>query len=372
MEDTPIELMSSKFIKKNTKDRLHIHGLKLNVTSSDGHDFSPWDYDGYHDDCYAVLSDSGYLRSRALDNDISVKDFIKREALSSHLHADYEIHPADIYEVDDRLWRAVYDVGLSDYVYTVTESIHTGEFNISGYITIEKDDFLSQISDNKNLDELDELLEARFNRCLDRESALKNAERYDLWVSSILHTWPLSSHSSCTDYADNIDTKVNELIDSIINKVDDKEIFLTLEFEKELSQIEINPLSYINRALYEKYKFKLLFGTPDIQGTTLSVPIMNFSKSMLSVFSEQERYLFLGRWFQNIKAAKGDNFLGSENEHGSVQHMLLSVFDGHPMLGKEEYFSYLLTLTSDIKAISLTDIEFPKSLDKHIDYPTAF
>lgn len=368
MEDTTIELINLKIIKKSTKDRLHIHGLKLNVTSSDGHDFSPWDYDGYHDDCYAVLSDSEYLRSRALDNGISVKDFIKREALSSNLHVDHEVHPADIYEVDDRLWKTIYDVGLSDYVYTVTESIHTSEFNISGYITIEKNEFLSQISGNKNLDELDELLEARFNRCLDRESALKNAERYDLRVSSILHTWPSSSHSSCTDYADNIDTKVNELIDSIIAKVDEKEIFLTLEFEKELSQIEINPLSYINRALYHKYKLKLLFGTPDIQGTTLSVPIMNFSKSMLSVFSEQERYLFLGRWFQNLKAAKGDNFLGCENEHGSIQQMLLSIYDGYPMLGKDEYFIYLLTLTSDIKAISLTDIEFPESLDNPIPF----
>lgn len=346
MEDTVVELMSSKFIRKSTKDRLHTHGLKLQFTVSNGHDFSHWDYDGYHDDCYTVLNDNAYIRSTALDNDISVREFLRRKALASNLYANYEVHPTDIYEVDDRLWRAVYDVGLSDCVYTVTESIHTSNFNIRGYITIEKNDFLSEISVNESFDELDELLEARFNRCLDRESALENMERYDLWVSSILHTQSSSYNNSCTDYADNIDIKVNKLIDSIIENVDDKEIILTLKFEKELSQIEMNPLSYINRALYDQYKFKLLFGTPDIQGTTLSVPIMNFSKSMLSVFSE--------------------------NEHGSVQQMLLSIYDEYLMLGKDEYLSYLLTLTSDIKAISLTDIEFPESLGKCIDDPTPF
>lgn len=374
MEDTPIEFMSSKFIKESTKDRLHAHGLKLKVTKSDGHGFSIWDYDGYHDDCYTVLHDSTHFRSSSLDNDISVKEFMRRKALSSNLHADHEVHIDDIYEVNDRLWRAVYDIGLSDCVYTATESIHTGDFNIRGHITIEKNDFLSQISGDESFDELDKLLEARFNRCLNRESALQNMERYDIWVSSILYTQSSSYSNACIDYADNIDMEVNQLIDKIIEIVDEKEIVLTLEFEKELSQIEINPLSYINRALHDKYQFKLIFGTPDIQGCTLSVPIMNFDKLMLSAFSEKDRYFFLGQWFQNIKAIKGDNFLGSENEPGSVQQMLLLIHDGYrnSILGKDEYFSYLLTLTSDIEAISLTDIEFPESLDKHMDYPTAF
>lgn len=367
-----------RIISAETLIRLNNHGLKVSADNSDSV-FSRQAGEMDDNGIAAYLIGNGVYAKKSDEKSTPVKDIIHSEfSHDTEFHIELNGFTQSGAEI---VYKPVYDIGHAEHFYTVTESDETCDFNACGYVATN----LKVFMDNNNIEVMDDgawaKLDDCFNEALKKSSAIATFGECAYYVSSYTngmeapHLAPIYS----TALAEDADRSINKLIDDSVKRFDKSVLSLEIEIDKRFSDTDIHPLGYLNKELGFHRNLKLVFGTMDRQGTTLTVTASVYSEYLLRAFKEAIPELktaeFIESWVNEIELLKQRN---PDTEPVNREQKILELIGyaktpSFPSCNKQnkntdpdEYLALLRLITKDIYGISIEKVII--TLDPDVEY----